>query len=313
MMKIGLQIPRFDWSGSPQNIGPKLAEIAQTADKAGFSSLWLMDHFFGIEQGYGPIEAPMLEGYSVLPYLAVQTETIKLGLLVTGAFYRPPGVLIKSVTTLDVISGGRAYLGIGSGWYKREAEGLGVRYPRTVKERIGRLKETLQIAKHMWSGDRSPYRGDYYQLEEPLNSPQPLSQPHPPILIGGGGEKKTLRLVAEYGDACNFHLGTHPKLKGYTRSSYLNYRDRIPRLKRKLRVLKEHCINVGRAFEEIECTVLGAIKIATDAMTVDDVVDMCIELAGLGFQHLIFNMSNVAEILPLQIMGEEVIPKVARY
>jgi hypothetical protein len=164
----------------------------------------------------------------------------------------------------------------------------------------------------MWRGDRTPYRGEYYQLEEPLNSPQPISKPHPPILIGGGGEKKTLRLVAEYGDACNFHLGTHPKLKGYTRRSYANYQDRIPRLTRKLRVLHEHCINVGRSLEEIECTILGSIKIASDAMTVDDVVDICMELAGLGFHHVIFNMSNVADINPLTVIGEEVIPKVTR-
>ncbi len=184
-----------------------MVEIAKAADSAGFSSLWVMDHFFQVGQGFGPPEAPMLEGYSTMSYLAAVTQPIKVGLMVTGNFYRHPGILIKTVTTLDVLSGGRAYLGIGAGWYEREAKGLGVPFP-PVRERIERLEETLQIAKHMWRRDQSPFNGRYYQLDESINNPRSLSQPRTPILIGGEGEKKMLRLAAKYGDACNFQLGT---------------------------------------------------------------------------------------------------------
>ncbi len=200
-MRIGLQVPSFTWPDGSDGIGPKLAEIGRTADEAGFASLWVMDHFFQI--GYvGPAEDPMLEGYSALSYLAGGTERAKLGTLVTGVIYRHPGILLKTATTLDVLSGGRAYLGIGAGWFEREALGLGAPFPST-KERFEQLEETLQIAHQMWSGEVAPYRGAHYQLEETLNSPQALSRPHPPIMVGGMGEKKTLRLVAQYADACN--------------------------------------------------------------------------------------------------------------
>src|SRR6185437_3600761 len=168
---------------------------------AGFASIWVMDHFFQIAMMGAP-EEPMLESYSTLSYLAGATKRVKLGTMVTGVVYRHPGILVKTVTTLDVLSGGRAYLGIGAAWNEQEARGLGVPFP-ALKERFERLEETLQIAHQMWSGDRSPYNGRYYQLTDPLNSPQPLTKPHPPIMIGGGGEQKTLRLVAQYGDACN--------------------------------------------------------------------------------------------------------------
>src|SRR5512143_3855977 len=208
-MKIGLQIPNFTWPGGLQEIRSKLAEIARTADEAGFSSLWVMDHFFQIGQRdrsnpsrLGPAEDEMLEGDSALSYLAGFTQKVTLGTMVTGVVYRHPGILIKTVTTLDVLSGGRAYLGIGAAWNEREARGLGVPFP-PVKERFERLEEALQIARQMWSDNDGPYQGRYYQLAETLCSPQPLSRPHPPILIGGTGEKKTLRLVAQYADACN--------------------------------------------------------------------------------------------------------------
>ncbi len=310
-MKIGLQIPRFDWPDSPHNIGSKLIEIAKAADEAGFSSLWVMDHFYQVGQGYGPPESHMLEGYSTMSYLAAITKKIKLGLMVTSSFYRHPGVLVKTVTTLDVLSSGRAYLGIGAGWYEQEAKGMGIPYPKTAGERLGRLRETLQIAKHMWNGDTSSFAGKYYHLEHPVNSPQPLSKPHPPILIGGGGEKVTLRLVAKYGDASNLHLGAHPKLEGYTPRHCEYYRERIPRITRKLSILKKHCQEVGRSFNEIECTTLAPIKIAPDAMTHDDVLDMCKELSALGIHHAIFNMSNSHEIEPIEIIGEEIIPQVS--
>ncbi len=204
-MRIGLQVIAFNWAGSPQNIGAKLGEIARAADDAGFYSMWVMDHFFQMQSFSDPHD-PMLEGYTASAYMAAQTKRIKHGLMVTGGFYRYPGILIKTATTLDVLSGGRSYFGIGAGWYEREAQGLGVPFPPTG-ERMARLEEILQIAQHMWSGDESPYDGKYYQLAEPITRPQPLSQPHPPILIGGGGEKKTLRFVAQYGDACNLFAG----------------------------------------------------------------------------------------------------------
>src|SRR3712207_2837972 len=200
-MRIGLQIPSFTWPEGTGEIGPKLAHIGKTADEAGFASLWGMDHFFQI-RGVGSVEEPMLESYSALSYLAGVTERAKLGTLVTGVIYRYPGILVKTATTLDVLSGGRAYLGIGAGWNEREALGLGVPFPST-NERFERLEEALQIAHQMWSGEVAPYHGKHYHLEETLNSPQALSNPHPPVMIGGMGEKKTLRLVAKYADACN--------------------------------------------------------------------------------------------------------------
>jgi F420-dependent oxidoreductase-like protein len=308
-MKIGLQIPRFDWPGSPRNIGTKLVEIAKTADSVGFSSLWVMDHFFQVGYGYGPPEAPMLEGYSTISYLAAVTQTIKVGLEVTGNFYRHPGILIKTVTTLDVLSGGRAYLGIGAGWYEREAKGLGFPFPPTWTERFERLEETLQIAKHMWRGDQSPFEGKYYRLEEPICSPQPLSQPHPPILIGGDGEKRTLRLVAKYGDACNLSLGS-PLKDSSPRHNEL-YQNREERLKRKLKILRKHCGKVGRTYDNIERTVHGPIKLAPDAMNSSELVELCQELAEMEIQHVIFNMPNVHKIEPIKTIGQEVIPQVA--
>jgi len=307
-MKIGLQIPRFDWPGSPENIGGKLVEIAKTADKVGFSSLWAMDHFFQVGQGYGAYDKPMLEAYSALSYIAAVTEKVKLGTMVTGSFYRHPGILVKTVTTLDVLSGGRAILGIGAGWYRREAEGLGVPYPASLRERVGRFEENIMIAKHMWRDDHSPFRGKYYTLNEPLCRPQPLSKPHPPILIAGGGEKKTLKFVARYGDACNFHLGAHPKLIGYAERSYDNYRTRIERLTHKMEVLKKHCERENREYEDIEVTVLGPLEISVDGLTPEEVVTMCEEVAEIGVKHMIFNMPNVHEITPLEIIGDEVIP-----
>ena len=297
-MKIGLQIPNFTWHKGPQEIPHKLAEIARTADQAGFSSLWVMDHFFQIGRpnnpsGLGPAEDEMLESYSTLSYLAGFTQKVTLGALVTGVVYRYPGILVKTVTTLDVLSGGRAYLGIGAAWNEREAQGLGVPFP-PVKERFERLEETLQIAKQMWSYNYGPYHGKYYQLAETLCSPQPLSKPHPPIMIGGMGEKKTLRLVAQYADACNFFLAMG-----------------LDTVRAKLAVLKEHCETLGRDYAEIEKTTLGTVHLAEDEMSAADVIAQCRELANMGIQHAIFNMPNVHEIAPLETFAREIIPVVA--
>ena len=309
-MKIGLQVPRFHWPGGSENIGSKLTEIAKTADDSGFSSLWVMDHFYQVGQGYGDPEEPMLEAYTALAYMAAVTSRIKLGTMVTGAFYRYPGVLVKTVTTLDVLSGGRGILGIGAGWYEKESRGMGVPFPYSLKERVGRFEETIKIALHMWRDDRTNFEGKYYRLEEPICSPQPISKPHPFILIGGEGERKTLRFVAKYADGCNLHLGAHPKLRGYSQRSFNNYVIRVERLTNKLNVLRRHCERVGRDYDEIEKTVLCAIKIAPDAMTVDDVIEICEELAEIGIQHVIVNMPNAQEITPIEIIGREVIPAI---
>src|SRR5439155_17212196 len=201
-MRLGLQIPDFTMPGGPPELGSALARIGRDADQAGYDSLWVMDHFFQIGV-IGPPEREMLEGYTTLAYLAAGTSRVRLGTLVTGVQYRYPGILVKEVTTLDVLSGGRAVLGIGAGWNEQESRGLGTPFP-SVAERFERLEETLRIALQMWAGDETPFRGTHYTLERPLNSPQALTKPHPPILIGGGGERKTLRLAARYADACNF-------------------------------------------------------------------------------------------------------------
>ena len=312
-MRVGLHIGKFDWPGSPGDIGEKLAEIAHMADENGFYSLWVMDHLFqlGTQFGtiHGPVEAAMLEGYSAVSFMAALTRRIKIGLMVTCNFFREPGLLVKAVSTLDVLSGGRAYFGIGAGWFEREAKGLGIAFP-SLRERFERLEETLQIAQQMWRGDASPFRGKYYRLEEPINSPQPLSRPHPPIMIGGSGEKKTLRLVAKYGDACNIVIGTTLKEAGvlYVGDSREEQKERV---RHKLAVLKQHCSDVGRPYTDIEKTVTTYIKLAPDAMKTSEVIALCRMLADLGFQHVIFNMPNVHEIEPIRVIGRDVIPQVA--
>lgn len=291
-MQIGLQIPSFNWPDGAANIGARLAEIGRTADDAGFASLWVMDHFFQISM-VGPPEDPMLEGYTTMGYLAAVTRRARLGLLVTGVHYRYPGILAKTITTLDVLSGGRAYLGIGAGWNEQESRGLGVPFP-PLRDRFEQLEETLQIVKQMWADDRTPYAGKHLQLADPLNHPLPLSQPHPPIMIGGGGEQKTLRLVARYGDACNL----------FVRMGVDGVRD-------KLAVLRRHCEEVGRPYDEIERTALGTVNFAPGGDSPEEVIALCRSFAEIGVQHLIFNMPNVHEITPLEIFGREIIPAVA--
>jgi F420-dependent oxidoreductase-like protein len=297
-MKIGLQVPNFTWPGGPAGIAAKLAEIAAAADEANFASLWVMDHFFQIggrnpQSGLGPAEDEMLEGYSVLSYLAGITKKVKLGIMVTGVIYRYPGILAKTVTTLDVLSGGRAYLGIGAAWNEREALGLGIPFP-PIAERFERLEETLQIVRQMWSGQTTSYQGKHYQLAETLNSPQPLTRPHPPILIGGSGEQKTLRLVAQYADACNLFAGPGMDI-----------------VRHKLDVLEKHCESLGRDYDTIEKTTLGTVWLAPGHMSTGDVIAQCRQLSDIGIQHAIFNMPNVHEITPLETFGREIIPALA--
>jgi F420-dependent oxidoreductase-like protein len=276
-MHLGLQVPDFTWPGSPQSLGPTFARIARDAEASGMASLWVMDHFFQISV-VGPPEHEMLEGYAALAYAAAVTERIRLGTMVTGVTYRHPGILVKTVTTLDVLSGGRAWFGVGAAWNEEEHRGLGVPYP-SVAERFERLEETLQIAHQMWAGDESLYDGKHYRLERPLNSPQALSRPHPPILVGGTGEKKTLRFVARYADACNiFEMG-------------------VDGIRQKLEVLQRHCETEGRPYNEIQKTTLGRLALSgsggNGALSVDQAVQRFGELAEIGVDQAIVSMPGV--------------------
>ncbi len=247
-MKLGLHIVDFNWPGEPDPLGARLAEIAQAAEGYGFDSIAVGDHLW-LSPWMGGPQGPMLESYTTLAFLAAHTSRVKLMTIVTGTPYRYPGVLAKTVTTLDVLSGGRAWLGIGAGDYEEEARGLGIPYP-PLKERFEMLEETLQICLRMWSGargDERPFEGTHYRLERPLNLPQSLSRPHPPILIGGDGEHKTLRLVARYADACSLR----PR----------------PELPRKLEVLRRHCEAEGRDYDAIEKTCVFAFDVGEDGST----------------------------------------------
>ncbi|UCG24512.1 MAG: LLM class F420-dependent oxidoreductase [Chloroflexota bacterium] len=298
-MQLGLQIPSYTWSGGPAAIAEKLVEIARAAEDAGFASIWVMDHFFQIAPMLGQVDDPMFEGYGALSYLAAVTKKVRLGTLVTGVHYRHPGFLIKQVTSLDVLSGGRAYFGVGAGWYERESKGLGFPFP-TLTTRFEWLEETLQIAHQLWAKgqpkDVKPYDGRHFQLAEPIISPQPLSKTHPPIMIGGMGEKKTLRMVAQYADACNLFA-----------------RDNYAELRHKLDVLAGHCQSLGRPYEQIERTSLSTVHLATGESSADDVIERCRRLAEVGIQQAIFNMPNVHEIAPLEQFGRKIIPAVAEF
>jgi F420-dependent oxidoreductase-like protein len=288
-MRIGLQIPDFSTPGGAAGLGADLAKVARTADDAGFDFIALMDHFFQIG-AVGPADSDMLEAYTTLGYLAACTSRAGLLTLVTGTVYRHPGILAKMVTTLDVLSGGRAWLGIGAAWNEEESRGLGIPFP-PVAERFERLEETLQICLQMWRGDESPYRGTHYQLERPLNHPRAISVPHPPIMIGGSGERKTLRFVARYAQACNLFPG--------------------PDLARKLEVLRAHCDAEGRDYDEIEKTCYFLFDVGKDGEKAAATVDGLGELAELGFGAAIGGVANVWDITPLEIIGSEVIPAVA--
>lgn len=292
-MKVGLQIPRFDWPGGEKDLGKTLADIARTADEGGFASIWVMDHFFQME-GFGRPEDFMLEGYTTLGYLASVTKQASLGTMVTGVQYRHPGLLVKEATTLDVLSGGRAWFGIGAGWYERESKGLGVPFPPT-KERFEQLEETLHIARQMWAGDSRPYQGKHFHLAEPINQPPPVSRPHPRILIGGGGEQKTLRLVAQYADACN--------LFAY---------DNIDQIAHKLDILKGHCEAVGRDYDEIERTLLVGVGRGADDLDIPNLVERCRQWAAIGIQHILLSdVPHIYRVEPVARASRELIPAVA--
>ena len=288
-MQVGLQVPDFNWPGGPATLGADLATVARAADDAGFEFISVMDHFFQIPVA-GPAENDMLEAYTTLGYLAACTSRAKLLTLVTGAIYRYPGVLGKIISTLDVLSGGRAWLGIGAAWNEEESKGLGIAFP-PVAERFERLEETLQICLQMWRDDDSPYQGLHYELDRPLNHPQPLTKPHPPIMIGGGGERKTLRFVARYAQACNLFPG--------------------PDLARKLDVLREHCDAEGRIYDEIRKSCYFIFDTGRDGEKANEIVDALGGLAEMGFDTAIGAVANVWDVTPLEIIGSRVIPAVA--
>ena len=263
-MNLDLHVSRFDWAGGPSGIGPGVADLAQRAEAIGVRTMSFMDHWFQMDW-MAPAEDPMLEGYTALGFVAGRTERLRLRLLVTGVTYRHPGLLAKTVTTLDVVSGGRAELGIGAAWYEREHKGLGVPFPPTA-ERFERLEETIQICLQMWSGKTGTFDGKHYQLAETLCSPLPVSQPRPRILIGGSGEKKTLRLVAQYADACNIFGGPED-------------------VAQKVDVLRRHCSDVGRDPNEIEVTAM--YRDLEPGASVDEVVGGAEQLAKVGVSTLV--------------------------
>jgi F420-dependent oxidoreductase-like protein len=290
-MRIGLQVPDFSGAGGAQRLGQQLALVARTADDAGFDSIAVMDHFFQIGV-IGPPDQDMLEAYTTLGYLAACTSRARLLTLVTGVVYRHPGILAKIVTTLDVLSGGRAWLGIGAAWNEEEARGLGIPFP-PVAERFERLEEALRICLQMWHADTSPFTGKYYQLERPLNLPPAVCVPHPPIMIGGSGERKTLRLVARYGQACNLFAG--------------------PELPRKLDVLRAHCEAEGRDYDDITKTCYFRFDVGSRGERIGELTDQLAALAEMGFEMAIGAVADVWSIRPLEIIGSELIPAVADF
>jgi F420-dependent oxidoreductase-like protein len=288
-MKIGVHLPDLTYPGGATALRDDLARIAEGADAAGVDRLSVMDHVWQISV-VGPVDHDMLEAYTTLGFLAAHSSRVKLLTLVTGVTYRDPGLLAKAVTTLDVLSGGRAMLGIGAAWNEEESRGLGLFFPPTA-ERFERLEETLQICLQMWSGQDAPYEGQHYHLARTLNVPQVLSKPHPPILIGGGGEKKTLRLVATYADACNLFPS--------------------PQVSHKLDVLREHCESVGRDYASIEKTVLYNVDLGPNGENVDATLQRLRELADLGFQVAHGRVANVSDPKQLELLGERIVPVVA--
>jgi len=288
-MKFGLQISSFTWPGGAAGIGPTLARVVRTADDVGFDSIWVMDHFFQI-RGVGPPEAPMLEGHTALGFMAAHSQRARLGLMVGGIHYRQPAAWIKAATTLDVLSGGRAWFGIGAAWNEEESRGLGFPFP-PLRERFEWLEETLQMAHGMWSGGSGSgerHDGRHVTATRLLNSPQSISRPRVPIMIGGGGERKTLRLVAQYADASNVFGDSDT-------------------LRHKYAVLRAHCERLGRPYEEIERSVLKSVDFERDSPA--SIVDRWGALAEAGAQHVIFSVRGVSDTTHLERLGAEVFPQ----
>jgi F420-dependent oxidoreductase-like protein len=292
-MRLGLHISDFTWDGGAPELRGRLGEIARRAEEAGVDRISVMDHVWQIGV-IGPPEHEMLEAYTALGWLAAKTERVKLLAMVTAVVYREPGLLAKAVTTLDVLSGGRAILGIGAAWNEDESKGLGLLFP-PVSERFERLEEAILIMKQMWSGAEGPFDGKHYHLARTLNSPQVLSRPHPPILIGGGGEKKTLKLVARYADACN--------IAAYNLDDTAH----------KLDVLRQHCVNEGRDYDAIEKTAQTRYDLGEHGENVSQVIEHLHRVAELGFSQVHGSLLRVSKPGQLDLLAEKVIPAVEKF
>jgi F420-dependent oxidoreductase-like protein len=290
-MQLGIHVVAFDYPGGAKAVAPTLAKVGEVAESIGASHLSVMDHWFQMDQ-MAPAEDPMLEGYTTLGFLAARTSTIRLGLLVTGVTYRHPGLLAKIVTTLDVLSGGRAQLGIGAAWYEREHKGLGVPFP-PLAERFERLEETLQICQQMWDPDTNgPFSGRHYQLAETLCSPSPISDPRPRIMIGGGGEQKTLRLVARYADACNLFASSPDEVA------------------HKLDVLRAHCDDAGRDPSSIHNTILY-VQPTLVSGDVDGFLTDMEAYAAIGIEEVIVMRTSNRPDRWIEDIGGKVAPRLA--
>ncbi len=292
-MKVGLHISDFTWDGGAAELRFRLGEIVQRAEQAGVDRISVMDHVWQIGH-IGPPEHEMLEAYTALGWLAAKTERVKLLTMVTAVVYREPGLLAKAVTTLDVLSGGRAILGIGAAWNEDEARGLGLPFPPTA-ERFERLEEAIGICRQMWSDDEGPFDGKHYHLARTLNSPQPLSRPRPPILIGGAGEKKTLRLVARYADACNIAV--------YDPAQAAH----------KLEVLRQHCATEGRAYDEIEKTAQTRFDLGENGENTQRTIEQLHEIAELGFTVAHGSLVGVSKPRQLDLFTERIIPALEKF
>jgi F420-dependent oxidoreductase-like protein len=290
-MKVGLHIPDFTWDGGPAALRVRLRDVARRAEQAGVDRISVMDHVWQIGH-LGPPEHEMLEAYTTLGWLAASTDQVTLLTVVTAVVYRDPGLLAKAVSTLDVLSGGRAMLGIGAAWNEAEARGLGLFFP-PLSERYERLEEALRICLQMWSDDDGPFEGKHYHLDRTLSSPQPLTRPRPRILVGGSGERKTLRLVARYADACNIRDSDE--------------------LAHKLDVLREHCATEGRDYAEIEKTVQTRFDLGKNGEHVAQTIEHLHELAELGVQVAHGSVADVGSLRPLELMGERVIPAIEKF
>jgi F420-dependent oxidoreductase-like protein len=289
-MDIGLHLSNFTWPGGPATLASDLGRAAKMAEDVGFTKLSVMDHVWQISM-VGPPETEMLEAYTALGYVAAKTERIELLAWVTAAIYRQPGLLAKAVTTLDVLSEGRAWLGIGAAWNEEESVGLGLPFPPTA-ERFERLEETLQICLQMWSDSDAPFVGKHYTLGRTLNSPQSVRRPHPPILIGGSGERKTLRMVAQYAQACNLFPG--------------------PELEHKLEVLRAHCDDLGRNHDDIEKTVMTSLEPGDKGENVDAILTELQQLAALGITHVQTGINDASSPVEFELFGDQIIPEAAK-
>jgi F420-dependent oxidoreductase-like protein len=271
-MRVSISVTNYSWPSGPRRLGAELVRLVRAANAAGVDTVWVVDHLLQADPNAAPDQRDMLEAYTTLGFLAAHTERVRLGTMVTGVTFRPPALLVKAVTTLDVLTGGRAWLGIGAGYHGEEAQAMGLPLP-PVAERFERLEETLQIAARMWAGDDSPFEGRHCRLGRPAGSPLPVQRPHPPILIGGAGERRTLRLVARYADACNL----------------FDIPDGGQTVKRKLEVLAGHCEEIGRPYAAIEKTLSTRLEAGESA---DEFVSRCAAAAALGIEHMVVGIAG---------------------